>query len=189
MPEERIFIKNMVCPRCIRVVKEELENVGIDVLNISLGEALIKYKNDSEVDKSLIKSTLQQAGFDLLDDRKLKTIEKVKGVIIDLIHRSEISPHQNFSEIIAKEIGKDYHSISTLFSSLENITIEKYIIHQKIERVKELLFYNELSLSEIAFKLSYSSVAHLSTQFKQTTGMTPSQFKKAKGRHNSIDKL
>lgn len=179
----------MVCPRCIRVVREELEGIGLEVLHVTLGEATIKAKDEHNINKNLVDSTLQNAGFALLDDRKHKIVERVKGIVIDLIHHKDVQTNQNFSDIIAKEIGKDYHSISTLFSSLENITIEKYIIHQKIEKVKELLFYNELTLSEISFRLNYSSVAHLSSQFKQVTGMTPSQFKKGKGKHSSLDEL
>lgn len=179
----------MVCPRCIRVVTEELEGIGLEVLNVTLGEATIRTKEENTLDKSLLQSTLLKAGFSLLDDPKNKTVERVKSIVIDLIHHSDNQSHQNFSEIIAKEIGKDYHSISSLFSSQEKTTIEKYIIQQKIEKVKELLFYNELTLSEIAFKLNYSSVAHLSSQFKQVTGITPSQFKKEKGKHSSLDEL
>jgi len=187
MIEENIHIKNMVCPRCIRVVKEELEKINIKVLHISLGEAMIAA--ETKPDLNIIRNTLQQAGFDLIDDKNLKLIEKIKSLIIEIIHHGKERKNLNYSDIIAKELGKDYHTLSNLFSSIENTTIEKYIINQKLERVKELLFYNELSLSEIAYQMDYSSTAHLSSQFKHATGMTPTQFKKNKGRHKPLDEV
>lgn len=187
MNQENIHIKNMVCPRCIRVVKEELEKINVQVMDISLGEAIIA--TDTKPDYDAIRKILQKAGFDLIDDKNLKLIERIKSLIIEIIHHGKERKNLNYSEIIAKELGKDYHTLSNLFSSVENLTIEKYIINQKLERVKELLFYDELSLSEIAYQMDYSSTAHLSSQFKQVTGMTPTQFKKNKGRHRAIDEV
>jgi AraC family transcriptional regulator len=187
MIQKNIHIKNMVCPRCIRVVKEELEKNNIQVLSITLGEATIA--TESKPDYDVIRKTLQQSGFDLIDDKNLMLIEKIKSLIIEIIHHGKERKNLNYSDIIAKNLGKDYHTLSSLFSSVENITIEKYIINQKLEKVKELLLYGELSLSEIAYEVDYSSVAHLSNQFKQVTGMTPTQFKKNKGSRKPIDEV
>lgn len=173
-----LTIKNMVCNRCIRVVREELEKLGLDVRSVVLGEAVIASgKND--IDYHQIKTILNTNGFDIVDDRKAKTVEKIKNSIIRLIHHNEGLEEfeMNYSEYLAREVNADYHHISALFSSIEGITIEKYIILQKTERVKELLKYGELTLSEIAYQMGYSSVAHLSNQFKKITGLTPSSFK------------
>lgn len=179
-----LHIKNMVCDRCIKVVTEELEKLDLLINNIKLGEAEIS--SDKEIDLGKVKAVLEKNGFELLEDKSFKIIEKIKTIIIDSIHHKKgKKTHQNYSELISKEIGKDYHYLSTLFSSIENVTIEKYIIHQKIEKVKELLIYDELNLSEIAFQLGYSSVAHLSSQFKQVIGLSPTEFKKQKNRNRS----
>ena len=177
-----IYIKNMVCNRCVKVVKEGLEKIGLEVDYIRAScEAEIN--SPKEIDPEKIKAVLEENGFELLEDKNHKLIEKVKTLIIDLIDNKKGEKlNQNYSDILSKEIGKDYHTISTLFSSTENITIEKYIILQKIERIKELIVYDELNLSEIAFRLGYSSVAHLSNQFKQVTGMSPSEFKKLRNK-------
>lgn len=177
----------MVCDRCIKVVKDELEAIGLQIESISLGEVSIE--KESEPDFHQIAETLSKAGFELMEDKSKVLIEKIKTLVIEIIHHKKIKPDLNFSEIISKSIGKDYSSLSNLFSSKENITIEKYIILQRIERAKELLKYNELSTSEIAFDLGYSSVSHLSSQFKQVTGMSPAQFKKIKGDRNPLDKV
>jgi AraC-like DNA-binding protein len=178
-PEElHLAIKNMVCARCVRVVKEELEKLGLEVKSVELGEAIVS----GDVSVSQIRQTLAQAGFELLEDKKARQVEQIKNFIIQLIQEPE-TRNLNYSNQIAEHLGKDYHYLSQLFSSSENVTIEKYIILQKIERVKEWLVYDELSLSEMAYKLGYSSVAHLSNQFKQVTGFTPTAFKKLKS-HN-----
>ncbi len=187
MKEIQLHIKNMVCPRCVRVVREELEAAGFRVNQVSLGEAIIEADTENDLEK--IRPILTNAGFELIDDKNIALVEKIKTLIIEIIHHGREKNNLNFSDIIAREIGRDYHTLSTLFSSIENTTIEKYIIGQKIEKVKEFLFYDELNLSEIAWRLDYSSSAHLSAQFKQVTGMTPTQFKKNKGKHSSIDKL
>ena len=173
-----LTIKNMVCNRCVRVVREELEKLGLDIRSVVLGEAVIAPGRNS-IDITAIKRVLNTNGFDIVNDRKAKTVEKIKNAIIRLVHRHEGLEdfEMNYSEYLVREVNAGYHHISTLFSSIEGITIEKYIILQKIERVKELLKYGELTLSEIAYQMGYSSVAHLSTQFKKITGLTPSSFK------------
>ncbi len=173
-----LYIKNMVCNRCIKVVKEELEKLGVEVQSITLGEV----ETSQPVGKlpiQQIKQVLEENGFELIEDRKAKIIEKIKSFIIRTIYNDKLITDSkiNFSNLIEREINMEYHYLSSLFSSLESITIEQYIILQKIERAKELLKYGELTLSEIAYQLGYSSVQHLSNQFKKVTGMTASQFK------------
>lgn len=175
--ETTVYIKNMVCNRCIRVVAEEFEKLGLNIKSISLGEVKI----EGELDRNMtdkIRSVLDENGFELIEDRKMKIIEQIKLQVIELIRDEEkIAGRINISEYLSEKINADYHYLSTLFSSVENITIEHYFILQKIERAKELLKYGELTLSEIAFRLGYSSVAHLSAQFKKVTGMNANQFK------------
>lgn len=183
-------IKNMVCDRCIRVVREELTKLGYHICHVKLGEAELFEKPKVDIEK--VKSVLAQNGFELIEDKKGKIVEEVKKVIIELVHHSDKLEElkENYSHYIAKQLKQDYHTLSKLFSSIENITIEKYLIAQKIERVKELLVYGELTLSEIANKLGYSSVQHLSNQFKQVTGFTPSHFKGIKEtKRLSIDRV
>ena len=178
----------MVCNRCIRVVKEGLEQLGFQILNIDLGSATIKAEH---IDLLEIKTTLEKAGFELIEDKKYQLVDKVKSIIVDLIHGKGLEGlTENLSKYISEKVGKDYHYLSTLFSSTENITIEKFVILQKIEKVKELLVYDELSLSEISYQLDYSSVGHLSRQFKQFTGFTPNAFKKLKAhKRKSLDSV
>lgn len=188
--ETTLYIKNMVCDRCIKVVSEELTKVGYEVKKINLGEAVID-NADKTLDLDVIKNVLVKNGFELVDDKNSKLIEKIKVLIIEKIH------HQNgklekfsFSKYLSNELGVNYSQLSSVFSSCEGVTIEKFIIKQKIEKVKELLTYNELTLSEIAFKLGYSSVQHLSNQFRQITGLNPTYFKKLKDhRRNPLDHL
>ena len=164
-----LFIKNMVCDRCIMVVRQELEKLNINATSIALGEVETK---DALSNQQLLQlqSNLANTGFELLDDNKKRLIDKIKTVIIEQIHYSDTDDKHNFSEILSHKLHKDYSYLSALFSDVESITIEKYIINQKIEKVKELLVYDELNLSEIAYKLGYSSVAHLSAQFKKSNG-------------------
>lgn len=187
----RLYIKNMVCPRCIRVVREELENLGMNVRRVDLGEVEIGNTVSPEtMDK--ISGVMKANGFELLTDQKQKTIEKIKVAVIDMIYNEENkdAPRLTLSAYLSKKLGMDYNYLSSLFSSVENITIEKFVILQKIERVKELLKYEELTLSEIAHRLHYSSTQHLSNQFKQITGFSPTQFKKmVENQRKSIDKL
>lgn len=178
----------MVCPRCIAAVRHVFHDLGLQPIYVQLGEVdLDTDLNDSQ--KSKLKQKLELLGFELLDDIRKQQIEKIKSIIIRQIHGGEDYKY-NISEILSGELGKDYTQLSKLFSATEGITIEQYVILQKIEKVKELLAYEQLNLSEISFKLGYSSVAHLSAQFKKTTGLTPSQFK-AQGIHlrRPIDQL
>src|SRR5574338_199400 len=188
---QSIYIKNMVCNRCIKVVSEEFEKLGLIIKNIQLGEVEI-LKDESKLDMIKIENVLKSNGFELLDNKSSKIIEKVKILIIDMIRKVDSGEdiEINFSEYLAKETGLNYNYLSSLFSSLEGITIEKYIIHQKIEKVKELIVYGELTLSEIAFRLGYSSAQHLSNQFKKITGLTPSYFKSLKSKNRkSLDDI
>lgn len=169
----------MVCSRCKMVVKSELEKLGLYPISVELGEVEIAASIDNEKKKS-VKTTLAKFGFQLLENKKSIVIEKVKNAIIDLVHNKNNELNSNLSDHLSKLLLQEYSSISTLFSEVEGITIEQYFIAQKIERVKELLVYNELTLSEIAFQLNYSSTAHLSNQFKKVTGFTPSYFKQLK---------
>lgn len=191
MPEEFLLnIKNMVCNRCVKVVEEEIEKLGYNVVDISLGE--VKISSSTKIDIRQIKTVLEENGFELIDDKNSRLIERIKLTIINRIKDlSEGTTSKiNFVKEITNETHLSYQYISTLFSSSEGITIEKYIILQKIEKVKELLVYDELTLSEIAYRLDYSSVQHLSNQFKKVTGLTPSYFKQFKElRRKPIDKL
>ncbi|PJA97997.1 MAG: AraC family transcriptional regulator [Ignavibacteriales bacterium CG_4_9_14_3_um_filter_30_11] len=187
---ETIYIKNMVCPRCIKVVKDEMENLGYTVKNIKLGEA--ELESSTNINLDLIKNSLLKNGFELLDNDQFKIIEKIKIFILEYIHyQSEANKtHEKLSDYLSKKMGYSYQYLSNLFSSLENHTIENYIISQRIEKVKELIIYNELNLSEISYRLGYSSVQHLSSQFKKVTGFTPSKFKKLKNKNRiPLDKI
>lgn len=173
-----LTIKNMVCNRCIMVVKQQLEDSGLAYESVRLGEAVLSQPATKEQLDNL-KGKLASVGFELLDDKKLAIISRIKSLIIQLIHQKEADEiNKKLSVLVSAEMNMDYTYLSALFSSTEGITIEKYAILQRIERVKELLVYDELNLNEIAFKLGYSSVQHLSLQFKKVTGLTPTQFKK-----------
>lgn len=179
----------MVCTRCEMAVRNLLEEMKIPVCSIKLGEVEILKKID-DIEKKRLSEKLQALGFELLDDKISKTIERIKNLIVYLVHYQNEQLKVNLSGYLAQDLKQDYSALSNLFSETEGITIEHYFIAQKIERVKELLIYNELSLSEIAFQLNYSSVAHLSNQFKKTTGITPSQFKQLKDKkRKQIDEL
>lgn len=172
----KLHIKNMVCDRCIMAVGSVLKEAGYTPVYITLGRAELS-EELSPVGIREIDHRLRELGFELIDDHKSQTIEKIKNMIVNFIHYGKDNQNQNYSALIESELGRDYTYISNLFSSVEGITIEKYIINQKIERVKELLVYDELTLSEIAFDMGYSSVAYLSGQFKKVTGLTPTHFK------------
>ncbi len=165
----------MVCPRCISAVELTLNNMGIEPLNVSLGEIKLSAEL-SEAQQLEFADKLTALGFELLDDSKKQLIVRIKSIIIDHIHQLDNAKFV-FSDVLADQLNKEYSALSKLFSSTEGITIEQFIILQKIEKAKELLVYNEMTLSEIANKLGYSSVAHLSSQFKKNIGLTPSQFK------------
>jgi AraC-like DNA-binding protein len=170
-------------------VKAELEKIKIPMNSIKLGEVEIS-GNLEKKEKQLLSKNLNLLGFELLDDKISKTIERIKNLIIDLVHYQNEKLKINLSSYIAEDLMQDYSALSNLFSETEGITIEHYFIAQKIEKVKELLFYNELTLSEIAHQLNYSNVAHLSNQFKKTIGITPTQFKQLKDKkRKQIDEL
>lgn len=176
----QLYIKNMVCDRCIMVVRQQLDLLGLEYKNVQLGQ--VELSKDPGTQKlSDLKEILLKNGFELLDDKKARLVEQIKNTIVSLIQGySEDEFNLKISALIEEKLQMDYHYLTTLFSSIEGLTIEKYVILQRIEKVKELLMYDEMSLSEIAFSLGYSSVQHLSQQFKKTTGLTPSEFKKLK---------
>lgn len=179
----------MVCNRCIMVVQDELIKLGILPKHVELGEVLLDAELTKE-QKESVSSALVPLGFEMIDDKKSRIIEKIRTVIIDQVHRQNNDSKTNLSDLLSKELHHDYNYLSNLFSEVEGITIEKYFISQKIEKVKELLVYDELSLSEIADLLHYSSVAYLSNQFKKVTGLTPSHFKQIKEeKRKPLDKL
>src|SRR5688572_27254183 len=176
-----LYIKNMVCNRCITAVEQELERQGLHPKKISLGEAVIEENELSEDQERRLDTALVNLGFERIDDRKGRLIEAIKNKVIQMIHHTDkINLKFNWSSILAEELHYEYNYLSNLFSSVEGITLEQYIIRQKIEKVKELLFYDELNLSQIADRLGYSSVAQLSAQFKKVTGFTPSEMKKSR---------
>ncbi|MGG9970878.1 helix-turn-helix domain-containing protein [Ferruginibacter sp. SUN002] len=163
------------------MVKEELKKLGLHYANVNLGEVDVMESISNE-QREQLKAALLQSGLELMDDKKSMLIEKIKNVIIEMIHYSDELPKTNFSDYLSEKLQYDYTYLSNLFSETEAITIEHFIILHKIEYVKELIIYNELNLTEIAWKLHYSSVAHLSHQFKKVTGLTPSFFKSLKNR-------
>ncbi|MBF8962866.1 helix-turn-helix domain-containing protein [Pontibacter sp. FD36] len=174
-----LHIRNMVCPRCLKVVTQELDKLDLNPIAIQLGEVKLEQEPTTEQLQKL-REALQENGFELIEDKKTELVEKIKIAIIELIRSGEVENlNINISDYLAQSIGRDYHYLSTLFSAEEGLTIARYVVLQKVERAKELLAYNELSLSQISFQLGYSSVAHLSAQFKQVTGMSPSEYKKA----------
>ena len=183
-----LYIKNMVCSRCVMVVKQELEKLGIKPLSIRLGEAELESKPSSELLTSL-GERLQLLGFEILDDLKQSQIEKIKTSLIELIQNGELPEHFSLSDFLTRLLLRDYSYISRLFSEVEGITLEQYFILQKIEKAKELLVYGEMNASEISLHLGYSSAAHLSTQFKKVTGLTPTAFKKLGGQRKFLDKI
>ena len=174
----------MVSLRCKMVVKDELRKLGISYSNISLGQVeLAEEINRSQLER--IKNALKQSGLELMDDKKSVLIEKIKDVVIEMVHYDDELPKVNFSDYLTEKLGYNYTYLANLFSETEGTTIEHFIIIHKIERVKELIIYDELNLTEIAWKLHYSSVSHLSNQFKKITGLTPSFFKSLKDKKRS----
>ena len=169
----------MVSLRCKMVVKEELKKLGLHFVNVDLGTVEI-LEDITEKQKSDLKKNLLKYGLELLDDQRNILIEKIKALIIEMIHYSDELPKVNYSEYISEKLGYDYTYLSNIFSEVKGITIQQFIIIHKIERVKELLLYDELNLTEISYQLHYSSVAHLSNQFKKITGLTPSYYKNLK---------
>lgn len=172
-----IYIKNMVCNRCVMVVRNEFEKAGLKPVEVSLGMVQLN-ESPSSTQLSDIGQRLEDMGFEILDNRNKKLIEQIKNALIQIVQSGELEEHFSLVEFLSKKIPKDYSQLSRLFSEVEGITIEQFFILQKIEKVKELLVYDEFTLSEIAWKLGYSSVAHLSAQFRKVTGLTPTSFKK-----------
>ena len=175
----RLFIKNMVSLRCKMIVKAELEKINLPFTIVELGEVEITTEISPEQHGQL-RASLLQFGLELMEDKKSILIEKIKNIIIEMIHYSEDPPILNFSAYLSEKLNYDYNYLSNLFSEVKGTTIEHFIISHKIERAKELLIYNELTLTEIADKMHYCNVAHLSNQFKKVTGLTPTFFKKMK---------
>ncbi|MEJ0082730.1 MAG: AraC family transcriptional regulator [Puia sp.] len=174
----------MVSLRCKMVVKDELRKLGINYSNISLGQVeLAEEINRSQLED--LRTALKQSGLELMDDKKSVLIEKIKDVVIEMVHYEDELPKVNFSDFLTEKLGYNYTYLANLFSETEGTTIEHFIIIHKIERVKELIIYDELNLTEIAWKLHYSSVSHLSNQFKKITGLTPSFFKSLKNKKRS----
>ncbi len=184
-----VHIKNMVCQRCLKVVKETFQKLGIDYKHVTLGEVVL-FKPLEKHEYSVVEKALQVEGFELLGNKNSRLVEKIKNTIISYVHHPEshtLWANYTFSHNLAQHLGQDYRSLSQLFSSVEGITIEKYLIYQKIERVKELLNYGELNLTQIAQVTGYSSVQYLSNQFKRVTGLSPIAFKKLKAPRAGID--
>jgi AraC family transcriptional regulator len=186
-----LSIRNMVCDRCIRVVREELTRLGLDVRRVELGEAEVADgQRGVELERS--REMLMDNGFELIEDQRKKAIEAIKLEIVKLVHRSPEAAGRRpkLSTHLSTALAQDYHGLSTLFSTVEGITVEQYFIQQRIERVKELLKYGEQTLSEIAWKVGYSSVQHLSNQFRHVTGMTPTAFRTmGRGKRKPLDKV
>lgn len=187
--ESNLYIKNMVCDRCIHTVKADLDQLGLAYGSVQLGRVTLSTPLTDEK-KHELQGLLESQGFELLETRNTRTIDTVKTIVLSWVNQEGSRPNKNLSQIISEKINHDYNSISRLFSQVEGVTIEKFLILQKIEKVKELLFYDEQSLSEIAIQLDYSSVHHLSSQFKKVTGMTPSEYKKLQNKpRKPLDKL
>jgi len=181
----KLYIKNMVCIRCKMVVKDELTKLGLQYRSVELGEADL-LDNITPEQRELFRAALLRSGLELMDDKKSVLIQKIKTIIIELVHYSEEPLAINLSDYLAEKLNHDYTYLANLFSEVQGTTIEKFFISHKIERVKELLVYNELTLTDIAYKMHYSSVAHLCTQFKKVTGLTPSHFKSLKDKRRSM---
>ena len=184
-----LHIKNMVCPRCIMAVRQCLERLGLRPLSVELGTAVLPEPLDEDC-RHLVAEALQTLGFELLDDPRAWLVEQIKTAVIDLVHYRDGQPKANLSGYLSTKLHRDYSALSKLFSETTGTTIERYFIAQKIERAKELLVYDKLTLNEIADRLGYSSAAYLSAQFKQVTGLTPSHFKRLKeNKRRGLDEI
>ncbi|MFE3868845.1 helix-turn-helix domain-containing protein [Flavobacterium sp. LS2P90] len=179
----------MVSNRCKMAVKEELKKLGLHFIVVDLGEVEIM-ENISMNQREQLKKALLDSGLELMDDKKSMLIEKIKNVIIEMVHHSTENIKVNFSDYLSEKMNHDYTYLSNLFSEVQGTTIEQFIISHKTERIKELIIYGELNITEIAWKMNYSSVAHLSSQFKKVTGLSPSHFKQLKDkRRNPIEEI
>lgn len=175
----KLYIKYMVSLRCKMIVKEELKKLGLRYVIVELGVVEIM-EDISHEQREQLKANLHRSGLELLDDKKSILIEKIKNVVTEMIHYSDELPKINYSDYISEKLNYDYTYLSNIFSEVNGITLQQFIIIHKIEKVKELLLYDELNLSEISYKLNYSSVSHLSKQFKKVTGLSPSFYKQLK---------
>jgi AraC-like DNA-binding protein len=175
----KLYIKYMVSLRCKMMVKEELQKLGLRHIIVDLGMVEI-LEDITPKQRSELKVNLLKSGLELLDDKKSILIERIKGIIIEMIHHTDELPKVNYSDYISEKLGYDYTYLANTFSEVKGITIQQFIIMHKIEKVKELLIYDELNLTEISYRLHYSSVAHLSNQFKKVTGLTPTFYKQLK---------
>lgn len=186
----KLYIKNMVCDRCKMVIKTELERLKIDTQSITLGEVDLA-DNTPAASINALGTSIAHYGFELIEDKTARIISQIKKAAVDYVHYPQAGRKAiKFSKYLAEAVSKDYNHLSGLFSAVEGITIEQYVINQKIEKVKELLVYDELTLSEIANQQQYSSVQHLSTQFKKVTGLTPTHFKKiGASKRQTLDKV
>ena len=180
----KIFIKHMVSNRCKMAVKEELRKLGLHFIVVDLGEVEIM-ENISAEQREQMKAALLISGFELMDDKKAILIEKIKTAVIEMVHHSDEVIKTNFSDFLSEKLNHNYTYLANLFSEVQGTTIEHFIIAHKIERIKELIIYDELNITEIAWKMNYSSVAHLSNQFKKVTGLSPSHFKQLKDKRRS----
>ncbi len=183
----KIYIKNMVCIRCQMIVKAELEKLGLHYIDVKIGEAEI-YEDVSKEKLDHLDTALKKSGLLIMDNNKSILVEKIKNAIIELVHYTEDQIKVNLSDFLSDKLGYDYTYLANLFTEVKGINIEKFYLTHKIEKVKELIVYDELNLTEIAYKMHYSSVSHLSNQFKKITGLTPTHFKKLKDkRRKSFD--
>ncbi|SNS21203.1 AraC-type DNA-binding protein [Belliella buryatensis] len=172
----KIFIQYMVSLRCKLMVKSELEKLNIKYKSVELGEVML-FKNLSKTKKEKLKKGLHRSGLELMDDKNSMLIEKIINIIVEMVHYSDDVPKVNFSVFLSEKMGQDYHKLAGIFSKTKGMTIEQFIINHKVERIKELIIYDELNFTEISHIMHYNSISHLSRQFKQVTGLTPSFFK------------
>jgi len=180
----KLYIKYMVSNRCKMAVKEALKSSGLHFILVDLGEVEIM-ENISEEQREQIKISLLKSGLELMDDKRAVLIEKIKNAIIEMVHHSDEIIKINFSNYLSEKLNHDYTYLANIFSEVQGTTIEQFMISHKIERIKELIIYDELNITEIAWKMNYSSVAHLSHQFKKVTGLSPSHFKQLKNKRRS----
>lgn len=190
----RLALRGVVCPRCVRVVRQELEQLGLRVLHVGLGGADVATPPQGVPKAATLQAALGPRGFDLLEDPRDQVVEQIKAVVLEWVHYTpaEQWPVLTFSVYLSERLGRDYHSLSHVFSAREGLTLEKYIIRQKVERAKELLSYQDDSVAEVARQLGYRSAAHLTNQFKQVTGMTPTEFQRLAPGHShraGLDKV
>ncbi len=180
----KLYIKYMVSNRCKIAVKEELKKLGLHFIVVDLGEVEVM-ENIAPEQREQLRLALLDIGFELMDNKRAVLVERIKNVIIDMVHYSDEVIKTNFSDYLSEKLSHDYTYLANLFSEVQGTTIEKFIINHKVERIKELIIYGELNISEIAWKMNYSSVAHMSNQFKKVTGLTPSHFKQLKAKRRT----